>query len=191
MPIKVGEQSYTTSRDTIEKNERKALDEFILAGNQGHVAALINASEIYSNPKSKNFDIEKSLEILLKSVSIENQYSGYFIGKLLIENQIFSDKIENLIYYIQKSANYGLYKAQIYLANIYRDGIYAEKDLEKALTWYARASHNGTPESAVAAYMFDEISARLDDEISKKIYEDSESWEPIPTLHQYSIIAEF
>jgi len=75
-------------------------------------------------------------------------YCQYMLGEMLYLGKILRDDRENdykrAAYWFMKCCdNRGGYEACLYLGNMYQDGLYYKKDLEKAMSYYLKGAEYG------------------------------------------------
>lgn len=119
----------------VNKNLDLAQEYFEKANNLGDKVSKINLGELY---RQKNNLIAS--EKWYKLAIIENPSKAYEgLSKIYLDQQ----KFEQAYRYSEKAAELGNTEAEYNLGVFYEQGIYVNKNLEKAIFWYEKAALKG------------------------------------------------
>ena len=97
---------------------------------------------------SEFWSVNEKLKILAEKGQPNAMYSYGSELFMLCQNNVFQDKmlIKNALksahYYLERAAKNRLYSAFYYLGKMYEDGIYINKDIDKAVDWYVEGASN-------------------------------------------------
>lgn len=112
-------------KELIKKNNSEAMHELAL---------------IYIKGKDIKRDIKKAHKLLIKSSKLKNTNSYYTLGKLHLSKKTnFHNKIKAYNYFVD-AANSKHAKAQTMLGKFFLFGIVIDKDYEKSLYYFKKAS---------------------------------------------------
>jgi TPR repeat protein len=106
------------------------------------------------SPPQTEASLSKDLDDIFSSLPSENTplvnrspESEYFQGKELLDSRLSQQDIKDGITLIDKAANEKYGPAQLYLAKLYHEGKYVEKNIPLAVKLYSEAAYNGEPEA--------------------------------------------
>lgn len=133
------------------KDDKKAIQLFQMAANQGHPGAQYSVGLCYG----QGIGVEKNDEESLKwhTKAAENGYasSQFMVASVNAREQNFSMAVAWLL----KAANQGHADAQSYLGLYYSKGVGVQPDLVEAVKWYQLAANQGEKHAmnALGEYM--------------------------------------
>lgn len=115
-----------------------AIKYITIAAEKGCVAAMMHLAQIYEEGDGVDVDEDESIE-WYKRAAANGDYEAirYFIEDIAL------DYAQEPLEWCTKVAEHGDTAAQLYLAEIYRDGNGVEIDFEESLKWYKLAAEGG------------------------------------------------
>ncbi|KAF9347606.1 hypothetical protein BGX26_000932 [Mortierella sp. AD094] len=122
---------------------RKAVECFLKAANQGHVAAHHKLGSMYNSGQGVEQDYLEAVDWYQKAADQGYAKAQYSLGFMYEHGYgVAQDYAKSLEWY-QKAANQGYDLAQCSLGIMYGNGYGVKQDYYKAVEWYRKASHQG------------------------------------------------
>jgi len=138
---------YATGRG-VSKNNKTAEYWYLKAANQGHSTAQYNLGKMYGYGKGDEIlqDNEKTI-FWYRQAAKQGNYKSIVALEFFLNNtgRDISEDDSNIINWLKKSANNGNHHAQEDLGYRYFNGYGVDKNLDKAKTWFKKASDQGNP----------------------------------------------
>ena len=121
-----------------------SLQWYLLAANQGSIAAQIKLAEIYYDGEDGvEEDTKKAHEWYLKAAELGNVFAQYKVGKMCYKGEGTAQDYKKAFTSYLQAAKLGNAGAQNDLGCMYYDGTGIAQDYKKALEWYLQAAELG------------------------------------------------
>jgi len=120
----------------VQKNYKKAMEEYEKAAKQGHHKAQFNLAYMYFTGKGVPRDHEMALHWFLKAGEAKDGKAELYLGLLYEERNEDSEAF----YWYKKAAKEGYPKAYYELAKMYRTGRGCKKNLQKYIEYLKKAA---------------------------------------------------
>ena len=135
----------------------KALPIYEKLANKGHAEAQEALGNYYEYGDGVDQDIEKAFEWYVKSAMQGNPKAMVNLGNLYKGGKLSNGKsIEKAVGWYEKAKELGCSDAFYEIGHLYKDGLYYEKDLQKAIDCYSKALEFAVEEndkSVIALYL--------------------------------------
>lgn len=122
-----------------ENDHREAVEVIRITAEKNDRYALPRLGRAYRDGKGVEKDLDKALDCFEKSYRAGVQNSGLEIITTLIQRSNNGD-LEEAFRMALELSDKGNSEAMTIIGNMYRDGLYVERDAKKALEWFDKAS---------------------------------------------------
>ena len=122
-----------------ENDHKKAVEIISITADKNDRYALPRLGKAYRDGKGVEKDLDKALDCFERSYEAGVQNSGLEMINTLIERSYKGD-LEKAFRIALELSDKGNKEAMAIIGNMYRDGLYVERDAKKALEWFDKAS---------------------------------------------------
>lgn len=130
-----------------EGNAEKAVEQYQIAAELGHVRALCNLGHCYDRGKGVKADLAQSLKWYEQAAELGDLMAQYHVGFCYDQGKGTDPNPEAAAKWYEKAAGQGQPRAQCKMGFFYGTGRGVTQDLARSLEWYEKAAEQGDMEA--------------------------------------------
>ena len=137
-------------RDAVREEALDAISELEALWNEGYLIAAHLLGKAYRDGLGIKADAERAVAWFRKSAEAGNDFSGYALGKLLLEHEYITEGVEQM----ERAAAHGNQYAQYRMGKLCLAGEGVAKNMGRALEWLKKSAAQG---NQYAQYMLGKL----------------------------------
>lgn len=126
---------------------KKAFEWFKKAVDAGDKESILCVNLLLDSDKSSKKLKDEMIEYLHQNAKLDNEFAMYCYGYLLLTGELVPQDIKKSCFYFKKSADRGVVSSMVVYANLMKNGVKGEPNLELAFEYYKMAAENENPEA--------------------------------------------
>lgn len=157
---------------SVDKDEKKAFEYYMMAANQGYVDALDKVGVAYDDGIGVDPDFDKALDYLTRAAEAGDIYSYVNLGDLYsFTDSAHEDQAKAFDYYM-KGVDGGEEHAYWHIGRMYLYGVGRDIDYKQAMEWFKKAADLGSSFGFNSlGYMYDAgLGVEEDDDVAFDYY---------------------